>query len=178
MSDAEDTTGVAGTVSFGEMEAEAPVLAQRARERFGATGLSLVGTLRSDGWPRISPVEPLILDGRLYLGMMPGSTKSRDLQRDPRCLVHSTIADKDGTEGEVKLYGRARHILDDDEFERYCVALEQAIGWRPQGGPTSADLWLVGLVRGAYVRFDGTHQHVATWAPGSPMEERSRIPPS
>ena len=79
-------------ITFAEMEQEAPELAGRARERFGATGLCLVATLRSDGWPRISPVEPLILDGRLYLGMMPGSTKSRDLSRDPRCLVHSTMA--------------------------------------------------------------------------------------
>lgn len=175
-----ETTGDAadGTVTFGEMEAEAPELARRARERFGATGLSLVATLRSDGWPRISPVEPLILDGQLYLGMMPGSTKSRDLQRDPRCLVHSTVSDKDGTEGEVKLYGVAGHVVDEDEFERYCVALEQAIGWRPQGGPTSADLWLVRLVRGAHVRFDGTHQHIATWTPGTPFQERTRIPPT
>jgi hypothetical protein len=30
----------------------------------------LVGTLRANGWPRISPVEALIVDGGLYLGMM------------------------------------------------------------------------------------------------------------
>ena len=34
---------------------EAPELAQRADERFEATGLVLVATLRRDGWPRISP---------------------------------------------------------------------------------------------------------------------------
>jgi Pyridoxamine 5'-phosphate oxidase len=76
------------------MEAEAPELARQVRERFDATGLCLVATLRSDGWPRISPVEPLILEGRLYLGMIANSTKSRDLARDPRCLVHSTVTDK------------------------------------------------------------------------------------
>lgn len=159
--------------TFAEMEAEAPELGERARERFAATGLSLVGTLRSDGWPRISPVEPLILDGQLYLGMMPGSMKSRDLARDPRCLVHSTVSDKDGKEGEVKLYGQARRITDEAETERYCVALEQAIGWRPKGGD-DLDLWLVYLGKGAYVRFDGQQQHIATWEPGRPLRRRTK----
>jgi hypothetical protein len=122
-----------GPVTFVVMEAEAPELARQVRERFDATGLCLVATLRSDGWPRISPVEPLILEGRLYLGMIPNSTASRDLARDPRWLVHSTVTDKTGTEGEVKLYGNARRIRDEDEIERYCVALEATIGWRPEG---------------------------------------------
>jgi hypothetical protein len=181
--------------TFAEMEAEAPELGQRARERFAATGLSLVGTLRSDGWPRISPVEPLIVDGQLYLGMMPGSMKSRDLGRDPRCLVHSTVSDNPppdpalppcvasacrpsgfdwaGKEGEVKLYGQARRITDEAETERYCVALEKAIGWRPKGGD-DLDLWLVYLGRGAYVRFDGEQQHIATWQPGRPLRHRTK----
>ncbi len=163
--------------TFAEMEAEAPELARRARERFDATGLCLVGTLRSDGWPRISPVEPLILNGQLYLGMMPGSTKSRDLARDSRCLVHSTVSDKDGSEGEVKLYGQARRIVDDVEVEQYCVALEQATGWRPKG-IDDLDLWLVYVGKGAYVRFDGSYQHFATWEPGRPLRERSRPSPT
>jgi hypothetical protein len=159
--------------TFAEMEAEAPDLARRARERFAATGLSLVGTLRSDGWPRISPVEPLLLDGQLYLGMMPGSMKSRDLARDPRCLVHSTVSDKDGTEGEVKLYGQAVRVADEAEIERYCVALEEAIGWRPKGDD-DLDLWLVYVGKGAYVRFEGKQQRIATWEPGRPLRERTK----
>jgi hypothetical protein len=158
--------GVADTaVSFAEMEAQTPELAGHARERFDATGLCLVGTLRSDGWPRISPVEPLIFEGQLYLGMMPRSTKSRDLARDPRCLVHSTISDKAGREGEVKLYGRARRILDENEIERYCVALEAAIGWRPKG-PQDFDLWVLDISRGAFQIFAGDNQTTSTWQPG------------
>ena len=62
----DDNPGV--TITFAAMEAAAPELARQVRERFDATGLCLVATLRSDGWPRVSPVEPLILDGQLYLG--------------------------------------------------------------------------------------------------------------
>lgn len=47
----------------------APELAALGEERFERTGLALVGTLRKDGRPRISPVEVSITDGELYLGM-------------------------------------------------------------------------------------------------------------
>jgi Pyridoxamine 5'-phosphate oxidase len=167
------------TVTFAEMEQEAPELAARARERFAATGLCLVATLRSDGWPRISPVEPLIVDGRLYLGMMPASTKSLDLRRDPRCLVHSTIADKDATEGEVKLYALARRITDRDETERYCVALEQAIGWRPKG-PDDFDLWAADIVRAVHQHFNPEEaSHTAhVWRPGHPVRSTTKKAPT
>ena len=77
-----------------------PKLAELGEERFDRTGLVLVATLRKDGWPRISPVEPLITDGRLYLGMMWQSRKALDLLRDLRCTIHNTISNKNGTEGE------------------------------------------------------------------------------
>ena len=44
-----------------------PELAALGKERFDGTGLVLIATLRKDGWPRISPVEPLITDGRFTL---------------------------------------------------------------------------------------------------------------
>jgi hypothetical protein len=91
-------------VSWADFAAEAPELAGLGAARFDATGLCLVGTLRRAGWPRISPVEPLIAHGNLYLGTMPRSTKALDLRRDSRCVVHSTTSDKDGTEGDFHLF--------------------------------------------------------------------------
>jgi hypothetical protein len=72
-----------GPVTFVVMEAEAPELARQVRERFDATGLSLVATLRSDGWPRISPVEPLRwVDNRGCLAkqaeLVPGGDRGPD----------------------------------------------------------------------------------------------------
>ncbi|HLN15256.1 MAG TPA: pyridoxamine 5'-phosphate oxidase family protein [Acidimicrobiales bacterium] len=150
-------------VSWAEFEAAAPDLAQLGRARFQATGLSLVGTLRANGWPRITPVEPLLHDGRLYLGMMWQSKKALDLLRDPRCVVHSTVSDKDGTEGDVKIYGRAEPVADAEEREGYCVALEAAIGWRPQGDEWhlfAVDITEVGFFRVV----DGGHD-TRHWAP-------------
>ena len=80
-----------------------PRLAALARERLIDPGVLLVATIRRDGTPRLSPVEPLVLDGDLWLSMMWQSTKARDLLRDPRILVHSVITSRDGAEGEVKL---------------------------------------------------------------------------
>ena len=104
---------------------------QRGEARLEATGLCMLGTLRANGFPRISPVEPLLHDGQLYLGMMWQSRKARDLLRDPRCVVHNAHADKSGKDGDFKLYGRAVDVRDADEREAYCRALEAKIGWRP-----------------------------------------------
>ncbi|MDA0770738.1 MAG: hypothetical protein BZY79_06485 [SAR202 cluster bacterium Casp-Chloro-G4] len=108
-----------------------PDLANLGEERFNRTGLVLIATLRKDGWPRISPVEPLITGGRLYLGMMWQSRKALDLLRDPRCTVHNTISNKDGTEGEFKVYGRAVDIQDPDLRQRYAKAFFEKLGLDP-----------------------------------------------
>ncbi len=115
-----------------EFALQAPGLAARGRDRIERSGLILLGTLRKNGWPRISPVEALIVDGHLYLGMMWQSRKAVDLLRDPRCTVHSVVSNRDGSEGEFKLYGRAVDIRDAALRERYANALHERIGWRPE----------------------------------------------
>ena len=81
---------------FGSRE---PSLAAIGEERLESTGLVLLGTLRKNGWPRISPVEHLIFEGQLYLGMMWQSRKALDLLRDPRCSLHSTVSDATAARG-------------------------------------------------------------------------------
>ena len=114
---------------FSEKDGE---LAAIGEWQFGRTGLALVGTLRRDGWPRISPVEPFIVNGQLYLGMMWRSRKALDLLRDPRCVVHSTVSDRLGSEGEFKVYGRAVEVSDLDERKRFADVVFAAIGYRPE----------------------------------------------
>lgn len=116
---------------WGEFRRLDPELAAVGEERFDHTGLILIATLSKNGWPRISPVEPLITDGRLYLGMMWPSRKAVDLLRDSRCTVHNTITNKDATEGEFKVYGRAIDIQDPDLGQRYSKALYEKLNWDP-----------------------------------------------
>ena len=120
------------TASWQQFGAQAPELAALGEAQFARTGLALVGTLRRDGWPRISPVEPFIVEGQLYLGMMWRSVKALDLLRDPRCVVHSTVSNRDGTEGEFKVYGRAVEVNDPEERRRFGDAVFAAIGFRPE----------------------------------------------
>lgn len=94
-----------------EFAAAAPTLAQVGRDRFERAGLAIIATLRGDGSPRISPIEPHVALGHLLFAAMP-SAKRRDLFRDPRCALHSLITDPNGAEGEFKLYGRAVLVED------------------------------------------------------------------
>jgi hypothetical protein len=95
---------------WSEFSAAAPELAALGLDLFDATGLCLLGTLRRDGSPRISPCEPFVVDGELMLGMMWRSKKALDLLRDPRLVVHSPQCDRNGATGDFKLYGRVNEV--------------------------------------------------------------------
>ena len=49
-------------MNWTQFKESAPDLAKLAEERFQRHGLVLVGTLRRNGWPRISLVEPLTVE--------------------------------------------------------------------------------------------------------------------
>ena len=115
-----------------EFRRSSPELAALGEERFDRTGLVLIATLRKNGWPRVSPVEPLIADGHLYLGMMWRSRKALDLLRDPRCTVHNTVSNVDASEGEFKVYGRAVDVRDLEMRGCYRDALYQKMGLKPE----------------------------------------------
>ncbi len=114
-----------------EFTRQCPEIARLGEERLRNRELCLVGTLRRDGSPRISPVEPDFVDGELMLGMMWQSPKVRDLMRDPRCVVHSAVSDRNGTEGDFKLYGRALPVDDPERRARYRATIKARIDWEP-----------------------------------------------
>jgi hypothetical protein len=112
--------------------AACPEIASLAQERFARDEVVLVGTLRRDGSPRISPNEVDFVDGHLMLGMMWRSRKALDLLRDPRCVVHSAPSDRMNPGGDVKLYGRAVAVDDPAAREAYREAIRARIDWAPQ----------------------------------------------
>jgi hypothetical protein len=160
-------------VSWGGFETDAGPLAALARGRFEDAGLVLLGTLRRDGGPRISPVEPLISEGQLYLGMMWRSMKALDLRRHPRCVVHSVVTSSEGTEGDIKVYGRGIEISDPDERDRYGTALSAKIGWRPTG---DFHLFAVDIEEVGYFRVEGSVHRVWHWRPGEELGELETRP--
>ncbi len=101
--------------SWAEFASAEPVLASRVEERFAIRKHKTLATLRKDGSPRISGIEVEFANGEIFLGMMPGSLKLRDLERDPRLAVHSPTDDPPegnarGWPGEAKLAGYALEV--------------------------------------------------------------------
>lgn len=90
-----------------EVELGAPEIARLGTARLSAARVAMLGTLRRDGSPRISPIEPCIVNGRLLAGAMRWSAKAADLRRDPRYVLHSIVTGPDSGEGELKLHGIA-----------------------------------------------------------------------
>ena len=95
------------------MQRGAPELAQLGLARLTSPRVALLGTLRRDGSPRISPIEPCITQGQLLIGAMAWSAKASDLRRDPRYVLHSAVTGPDTAEGELKLYGPAAQASQD-----------------------------------------------------------------
>jgi hypothetical protein len=134
-----------------------------------------LGTVRQDGSPRISPVEPLLVAEDLYLGMMWQSLKALDLLRDPRCTLHSSISDRMAREGEFKLHGRVSEVRDLEERGRYCARLQAKIGWAPE--EPRFHLFVLGAVESAasFVN-EETERVVKRWRTGEEIVELRQRP--
>jgi hypothetical protein len=113
-----------------EFEAEAAALAAAGRQLFDGPGMVMLGTLRRSGWPRLTPLEFTWYDGDLLIGGMWQSKKLRDLERDPRCVLHSATIDKSGRQGDFKLYARAIDERDPAYRERYAAHVLSQLGAR------------------------------------------------
>jgi hypothetical protein len=156
--------------SWIDVATAAPELAAGVRARFDAHGLGLLATLRADGFPRISGVEPLFELGELWLGMMDGSRKAGDLHRDPRCALHNATVDKEVRDGDVKITGRAVAVAGPDR-ERY----ERA--WRSARGmdvPEPFELFRVDVTELARIRPAVDHLVIESWRVGGDVRAVNR----
>lgn len=106
-------TAAAGLADWYDLERGAPELARLGMARLHDAGVAMLGTLRRDGSPRISPVEPHLVQGRLLAGAMAWSAKAADLLRDRRYVLHSAVTGADSGEGELKVYGAAEQASQD-----------------------------------------------------------------
>jgi hypothetical protein len=153
-------------------ERSCPDLAALARDRFARDQLVMLGTLRRDGSPRISLCEVDITAGHLFLGMMWRSPKALDLIRDPRIVVHSVTCNREGTDGDIKLYGRAMAIDDPGLRRAYRAAIKARIDWEPEEG--TYHLFAVDPESAGYVRFEAEQKEIWTWDPTRGLRRRRR----
>lgn len=149
-----------------EIESGQPALGAVARDKLIRPGVLLVGTTRRDGSARISGVEPLVMDGDLWLSMMSTSAKERDLGRDPRILLHSIVTCPN-PDGEVMVRGTVRSEPGHGVQQRYTAAVAAEIGWRPVPGEFT--LFTVDIDDVTYIGHEAGSgaQHVVRWPPGT-----------
>jgi hypothetical protein len=137
-----------------------PEIAELAEERFRKDELVILGTIRPDGSPRISPCEVDFAAGRLLLGMMWHSHKAEDLLRDPRVAVHSVPSDRMNSGGDVKLYGLAVDEQDPEVRRAFRDEIRRRIDWAPD--EPDYHLFSLDMRQAGFISF-GEQQRALGW---------------
>ncbi len=149
-------------MNWDEFEAAVPDLAATARELLVDADVALLGTVRRYGAPRISCVQPCVLEGALYLGMMWRSRKAVDLARDPRLVLRNAICSNTGAEVELSLTGLAVAVTEPGLRQRYVRAVAERTAWtEPHFHLFAVDIRGAALVAYAY-----GEQLVRVWPQG------------
>jgi Pyridoxamine 5'-phosphate oxidase len=149
---------------WAEVEAAAPELAVAAQASFDAHQHKVLATVRRDGSPRLSGVEATFWDGELWLGMMPGSVKARDLQRDPRYALHSAPADPEMAGGDAKVAGLAREVTDAPTIASFVHRFDEERGHEP---PQPFHLFRGDVTEVVHTTVRGDHLVVESWREGA-----------
>lgn len=118
------------TEDWAEFAKQAPALAAAAGALFDRYEVMLLGTNTRSGRPRLSLIEPRIVDGRLVVGTG-DDVKAADLRRDPRCSLHTLVGHRTHDEPVFKAAALARAVAD-----QQLAGLIEALGrpeirWQP-----------------------------------------------
>ncbi|MGH8948275.1 MAG: pyridoxamine 5'-phosphate oxidase family protein [Acidimicrobiia bacterium] len=152
--------------SWDEFVAAAPRIAEVFVRRHNATGyLCLLATIRSDGSPRISPMEPRVFEDRLLLVGMPNTTQYRDLGRDPRFCLHTATVDPNVGEGDAKLWGEAVNLQDSGLHQRFADFLFEEAGLDLRG-QVFDPFYVADLTAASSVAFENGQLSITIWKPG------------
>ncbi|WP_028477467.1 pyridoxamine 5'-phosphate oxidase family protein [Nocardia sp. CNY236] len=152
--------------SWSRFTDEAPHITEIFLRRYRATGnLCLLGTLRADGSPRISPVEPRVFEEFLVIPGMPGTTKFRDLARDSRFCLHTATVDTHVSDGDAKLFGAVLDLPDRDVHARFAQQLFDESGFDLRGEEFD-HFYVADLTGASTVELVDGHLDITIWTPG------------
>jgi len=112
---------------------------------------SWLATVRPDGRPHVAGVGALWVDGRYYFTSGAGTRKSRNLAKNPNCVISAALPGID-----VVVEGTARKVTDQPTLQR-LAKLYAAQGWpasvsggaitadysAPSAGPAPWDLYVI-----------------------------------
>ncbi|MFK4225511.1 pyridoxamine 5'-phosphate oxidase family protein [Streptomyces sp. NPDC019890] len=152
--------------SWADFLAAEPAFAEAVQNRFGRYKHHVLATVRKDGSPRVTGLEADFRFGELWLGMMPGSRKAQDLQRDPRCALHANPGPDDSMDGgDVRIAGRAVEVTDSAAKARFTAEV---------GPPEPYHLFRVEIGEVVQTHVDGDELVVRSWRPGEGVREHRR----
>ncbi|MGW5456765.1 pyridoxamine 5'-phosphate oxidase family protein [Nocardia sp. NPDC003979] len=152
--------------TWSQFTEEAPRIAELFLRRHRATGkLCMLGTLRADGWPRISPIEPMVFEGMLVLAGMPDTRKFDDLARDPRFCLHTATVDTNVTEGDAKLFGTVTDLKDESVHARFAQKLFDDSGFDIRGQKFD-HFYIADLTSASTVEVADDQLAITIWKPG------------
>jgi len=152
--------------TFHELDELVPELATQARAILTSTTNAVLGTVRRDGTPRLSGIDPFFYDGELHIGSMPDARKGQDLRRDPRVALHSIPWEsrrlRDGADdpgdADVKLSGTAELLTDRD----LLIAIWRSVQPDPDAEP-AGDLFKIDVGSLVVTSVDDDQLVVDTW---------------
>ncbi len=152
--------------SWSELKKQAPRITAIFERRHAATGnLCMLATLRKDGFPRISPLEPRMFEGELWLVGMPGTTKFLDLGRDPRFCLHTATVDTHVRCGDAKLWGIVHDVPDAQLQQRFAQDLYEQTGFDLRG-QVFTPFYAADITGASAVEVADDHMDVTIWKPG------------
>jgi Pyridoxamine 5'-phosphate oxidase len=151
-----------------DLEQGAPEIARLGMARLAAVPVAMLGIVRPDGSPRISPVEPYLVGGQLLIGAMVWSRKAADLHRDPRYALHSVVTGPDTGEGELKLHGSAAPAGPE------LRATATRAWW--SGHPGQAAVFVLGIAAALFIEWDLERGVMTThhWSPRNGYHHSTR----
>lgn len=159
--------------TWSEFAEQAPTIAEVFTRRHAATGnLCMLATVRADGSPRISPMEPTLFEDHLVLVGMPGTSKFRDLARDPRFCLHTATTDPQVGDGDAKVFGRATNLPARDLHERFAQSLFEESGMDLRG-QIFDPFYVVDVTGASSLAVVDDHLEITVWRPGE--DERVEI---
>ena len=159
---------------WADFESVAPELAAQGRELIDRQGFVLLGTIRRDGTPRISPVEARVVQGHLMLVMIRGTHKAHDVLRDSRLVLNTPVFDPADPGCELKLRGRAVAVEDRGLLEATAQATKAASGWRP---PADWHFFSIGVEDVALMEWDRGALAMTRWTAEHGLERLTRPAP-
>ena len=150
-----------------DIAARGAVLLTRPTERNAREkswfGLAFIATLRPDGSPHLSPVCPIVTEGRMFIAAVP--PKRQHLERDGRFVLHAFLG---GNDAEFQIHGRARPVL----HLPYIDAVKKAVEGTgmladPESGERIFELSIDGAHDAVWVDVGkpGTYADRRTWRP-------------